>query len=287
MDWTRVVVDSDGNMVGSVRIFEREWSVHDRAYKCAGLGEVCSDPTMRGKGVATVALNDAVKFCDETSGASFSALHAAAAVAPLYARFGYISCPISYSALDVPRVASLSVGVRCRPADVAREWEHLNALHDDINVRTHASGWTIRNKEYWTRWIKHIGGDSLLVLEALQSAGSWEIVAYAGVALKPDGCKLIDFGASAASDAPSLTRFIQHAAAVVLEGTTGIDWRVLIPSAIAKLLEDAVEAVLTHDAALADLGWMVRSLPGKDAVCDVIIEDARQGHFLVWQIDSF
>lgn len=51
-----------------------------------GVGEVCTDPDYRGKGVSNVSLPDAIAVI-EKSGAPLSTLHAAAGVQGLYAKY--------------------------------------------------------------------------------------------------------------------------------------------------------------------------------------------------------
>jgi predicted GNAT family N-acyltransferase len=95
-----VTVDrGSGRLYGSVRVFDRRMLLAADggpqptgsfdAVPFAGIGEVCTDPDARGKGVASVMMPDAVAHCEERTGAVFSALHAAPAVSGLYARYGY------------------------------------------------------------------------------------------------------------------------------------------------------------------------------------------------------
>lgn len=195
---TRVVAASDGQLVGSVRVFDRTWEVGGAAVSVAGLGEVCTDPDFRGRGISRIMLVDAVQYCEWCTPAGVSALHAAAAVAPLYAQYGYRSAPIPYAALTRSAACSDDDGVyRLRGvADVAAEWRQLAALHTAAVARLGVVGTTVRDAAYWTRWMPHVLADQAVVLErCVDAAGAaWQAVAYAAIVKKADGFKLIDFG---------------------------------------------------------------------------------------------
>jgi GNAT superfamily N-acetyltransferase len=95
---------TEPTIVGSVRMFDRTVDVNGRAVRQIGWGEVCTDPFVRGRGVAAAVLGRALAVMegDEASSPSpspcspalpfsVSLLHAAIPVMPLYEKYGYRS----------------------------------------------------------------------------------------------------------------------------------------------------------------------------------------------------
>jgi len=219
LEWIRVVVSEDGRLVGSVRVFDRAISLGEGVdpVRMAGLGEVCTDPDYRGRGISTVMLVDAVQFCEVRTGAVVSLLHAAAAVAPLYQRFGYRPLQVHYGRMLVdPSNTTDGIGVgvgrawlsRQAHLDDDREVATLAAMHEDTCNALRAVGWTRRDDAYWRRWIAHTSLGRLVVAvlrpPALQpvmaaAAGSdagddGRPLLYACIQRKPEGYKVMDFG---------------------------------------------------------------------------------------------
>lgn len=54
----------------------------------AGIGEVCTDPAYRGKGLAKKVMNDALAYLDRYPGAWISALDSAEGLEKYYGSFG-------------------------------------------------------------------------------------------------------------------------------------------------------------------------------------------------------
>ena len=220
----RVTLAPDGSLVGSVRVFDRVLDVNGRRVRCAGLGEVCTDPAYRGQGVTSVMLPDAMAYC-ESSSAHLSSLHAAPGVQSLYAKYGYLSdMRVPYQRLAIappsaaiinrdaavaaPRVwtdlehdgahISMGDGLFLRPARLHDDWAALNAMHIPFLRLIGATGFLHREpaEGYWTRWLQHMAGNAYYVLQRGSSAGATPPVpiAYAAIMFKPEGWKLGDFG---------------------------------------------------------------------------------------------
>lgn len=258
---TRVARDkSDGRLAGTVRIFTRSWvyqvdggeDAHEKAAVNLGLGEVCTHPDYRGRGIAPLMLQDVMSVCEAEDGAVFSTLHAATAVAPLYARFGYSALRIGYGKLAFSDVAlagaasgkmaapapspsepplhpvSLSASAAFLSRDIAAR-ARLQALHAALNRRMGCVGYTQRDEEYWCRWMPNVCGSRLLLFTAPAAAAASAatdvdvagldpaaVVAYACILRKGDHYRLADAGADdSISSSPSAMRALLDTAAAV------------------------------------------------------------------------
>lgn len=222
-DNIRVVVEGGAAggvtpLLGSVRVFERSFNVCGATVGAAGLGEVCTDPDARGKGVANVLLADALQHSEGVPGAAFGVLHAAPTVAGLYARFGFVGgLRIAYARVrtDAARApaggalaATTTDGARLcvRAADLAADWPAMAALHPAFMAAMGATAFVRREPAggYWARWIAAIAGSQYVALVADDDGGG--VVGYAAVLQKPEGAKLADFAVDVARVAPAAAR---------------------------------------------------------------------------------
>lgn len=250
---TRVARDkSDGRLAGTVRIFTRSWvyagegadGTPEKAAVNLGLGEVCTHPDFRGRGIAPLMLADVMAVCEAEEGAVFSSLHAATAVAPLYARFGYAPLRIGYgklafseaalsSAASGESTAAASADSPLHPMSLAASAAflgrdaaaraRLQALHAALNRRLGVAGYTQRDEEYWSRWMPNVCAGRLLLMTAAGSAASAAdaagldpsaVVAYACILRKGDHYRLADAGADeSVASSPAAMRCLLEAAA--------------------------------------------------------------------------
>lgn len=259
---TRLAVHvPDGRLAGAVRLYARRWRVDTagagEASVCvAGLGEVCSHPSFRGRGVTSLLLPDALRAAAvmpaPAFGAPLSALHAAETVGPLYARHGYAyTPPIGYGSLAVPEKEGGNDagggssggcgggGLRARPPLAPGEiastgndlWRRLAVLHATLCVRARLVGDTLRCEDYWRRWLPYSWADKLVLLEA--AGASDEIVAYAAFVWKNGHYRLADAGASAAVlDKPGALRaaLVCAAQAAMVRAAPGTEWAAPLPA---------------------------------------------------------
>lgn len=269
----RVTVAPSGELVGSVRVPERDIDVDGAVVRVAGIAEVCSDPAYRGQGIAGVALPDAMAYCESTACAA-SLLHAAPAVAGLYAKYGYAPLVVRYSRLRLPAPAAaaaaaastgdsvvsdapapafsaewLPPGAVVRAVDLgsADEVAALGALHAGTCARLGVTGFTHRSAAYWQRWLPCVAGGSFWALELPGVSGSSAaspVAAYASVVNK-GGLKVWDFGAVDGLE-PSvalgflLTLATRQAAVEVAAGKAAADapdvTTLLVPTRLARAL---------------------------------------------------
>ena len=90
-----VAVDDDsGTLAATVRIFARTAVLNNNpGVSVGGMGEVCTLPAYRKRGLATALLRMALVQM-ESDGTTVSALHAAAAAAAIYNRLGWNPVPM-------------------------------------------------------------------------------------------------------------------------------------------------------------------------------------------------
>lgn len=309
----RVVVAPSGAFVGSVRVLRRDIDVDGAPAPAAGIAEVCTDPEYRGQGVAGVALPDAMAYVDGHSGGAFSLLHAAAAVAPLYARYGYAPMRVPYSRLPLGAAAgggaALPAGAAVRAADLADAGEvaALDALRASLNAHLGATGFTHRSPAYWQRWLATAAGPGYRVLTLPPAAGAAgegaapRVAAYACVMHK-DGIKLWDCGYDPAAlpAAEALAFVAAVAAGVVAAGTAAGRLAADAPEAASLLLPTRLAGALCppgsapEDPAAVDAGWMARPIPAQAAgdsasagLVAALAKASDAGRYLVWAADAF
>lgn len=304
LEWTRVVVCAEDNrLVGSVRIFDRTWNIEGQEVQCAGLGEVCTDPDFRGKGISTMMLVDAVQFCEHKTGARFSALHAATAVAPLYKRFDYTLLTVPYARFRFG--SDVVVGsFPLRAPLFADDWRELQAAYEATIARLGQVGATVRNREYWEQWMPFVTGGNMYVWEYTTCGGGRAVGGYGCIASKPEGFKLVDFGVAADVSDDTAVQFLGYlcASRLVDEATSDV----IVPWLLLSALHAPEGCVDVADGSLDDHGWMVRPLhqmedgdwgmspPPKvpaltlgDTPCELLAAASEAGTFLVWPVDSY
>lgn len=290
-------------------MLQRDIDVDGRVVSTAGIAEVCTDPEYRGQGVAGVAMPDSMAYVDNESGCDFSLLHAASAVAPLYARYGYVPLHVSYSRVAInaaedvtPLHAALlpeGAVIRSASLDDSAETTALDALHAALHARMGCTGFTHRSTPYWQRWLPVVAGSGYRVLEVPDAtAGTGKrIVAYVCV-IRKDEIKVWDCGFDeAALPASAAFAFVLSVAASVVarEVSTGKlaqdaaeAGSLLLPSRLADIL--CSPGIATADPESSDAGWMARPIAGATvsaAIVDALVAASAQGRYVVWVADSF
>lgn len=175
-----------GEIAGGLRVFQRAVFLQGAYVPMYGIGEVCSDPDQRGKGVAGKLLTEALRLMVARTQGAVSFLHAAESVRGMYAKFGWSAIPCPYGSIATaapvlaPGVGTGSVGhtyplgasaddceaskpesactvltseLIVERAGLQCQWQRLQQLHVETVVRLGARGTVERGEEYWTRWI--------------------------------------------------------------------------------------------------------------------------------------
>eukprot|EP01138_Halocafeteria_seosinensis_P005737 gb/GECG01005865.1/.p1 GENE.gb/GECG01005865.1/~~gb/GECG01005865.1/.p1 ORF type:complete len:428 (+),score=44.58 gb/GECG01005865.1/:1-1284(+) len=102
LEGLRVAVSMDGRLASTVRVFARSMRFGQDIVPVGGIGEVCTDPAFRGKGLAKRVMNDALDYIDNVQKAWVSVLDSADGLEQYYGSFGYRSVPLYYSMLRIP-----------------------------------------------------------------------------------------------------------------------------------------------------------------------------------------
>ena len=155
-------VEESGMIVASVRIFLRDLASFgtdlSAAVRAGGIGEVCTDPDHRRKGLSNTLLRRAIGYM-QSIGLEVSLLHASETFRKVYQKVGYVSCRSRW--VDVDFCASLS-SVKCkmsseysiRKIDFDGDVDTLSQLYNDYSVnRSKCAGCIVRSKEYWDRYV--------------------------------------------------------------------------------------------------------------------------------------
>lgn len=186
-------------MASSVRIFRRTLSSgpggssSSLTYEAGGIGEVCTSPNHRRRGLSTILLHDALTIMqhdnssnnNNSGGMSCSLLHASSDFRPYYTKVGgyqsirslWSVVPIVYTNLTsslatttttndtIISNAKTQFSVRCAifPQDASRLF-HLYQLYSEQRLVT-----IVRSLEYWEKYVSVELSNSLYVLTMLDT----------------------------------------------------------------------------------------------------------------------
>lgn len=165
--WVRVAVfvgeSGKEEIVASVRVFFRRISRGSSANEIpvAGIGEVCTDPTHRRRGLSKELLKDAFDLISE-AGLEYSMLHAAPAFIPYYQSVGYHSITSNWKSIQVNQCKKSDPKFSIRKARFPSDTNSLKPLHQ-VFSENRFSGCVIRSTEYWNNYVSVELKDSLFV----------------------------------------------------------------------------------------------------------------------------
>lgn len=209
----RVVVsltekEEEEEMASSVRIFRRTLSSgggsSSSTFEAGGIGEVCTSPNHRRRGLSTILLHDALTIMQDdgnnnnnnSGGMSCSVLHASPEFRPYYTKVGgyqsvrslWSVVPIEYTNLTSSSAGRFSVRHATFPKDALRLFQ-LYQLYSERRLVT-----TVRSLEYWENYVSVELSDSLWVL-SLDTDDVCNIVAWMSIKEKGSGrYQLREFG---------------------------------------------------------------------------------------------
>jgi predicted GNAT family N-acyltransferase len=159
----RVAVNQqDGQIVSSCRVFLRQLSTgmtvdgHVKTVSAGGIGEVCTDPSHRRKGLSKALLQNAIAIMKERQ-LHVSLLHAAPEFFPVYEQSCGYSCSNSQWVNVEVNVAKLyswtdASTMVVRKAKFPQDSEQLHPLHQRYSERQ-LSGCIVRSKDYWDNYL--------------------------------------------------------------------------------------------------------------------------------------
>jgi len=174
-DLVRVACEVDtGDIVGSVRVFIRTVSSGGRPHRAAGLGEVCTTPGHRRRGISGALLADALAAADE-AGLRLSLLHAAPDFRPFYARAGFRSVRSGWA---TARVAVLPGGGAggddgaVVPLEVSPKTAPVLALLHRAYSEERFEGCVVRSDAYWRDYMPGELGAAVCLLRRRPAAAA-------------------------------------------------------------------------------------------------------------------
>jgi len=224
----RVAVD-EGQLVATVRVFRRRLWLGGVSVETGGVGEVCTRPEYRGRGLSGALLEDALRFMTEQHMALsllFSGLH------EHYGRYGWSVAPLELGVTMVEPGGAGPYEVRqVEPADRAE----LALLYEQFAPRF--DGPLVRSPEYWASWWEAEQHNTWVA----RSDGT--LVGYVSLRQRSTGdLQVDDFAAAPGPDTGALLRDL--AGAAVAAGGTA-QRRIYYPLAAFPGLEPLERAVVT------------------------------------------
>ena len=145
LDQTRVVL-VDGQIISTLRIWERELRIGSRSVRMGGIGGVGTHPDYRGRGYASALMRETADHLRQTGydvGMLFSILPCS-----FYGQLGWGSLPLE--GFQIQRgtpVEPRSPSWEIESFDEGRDLEQVAALYDECNARQ--SGSLSRPRSYW------------------------------------------------------------------------------------------------------------------------------------------
>ena len=179
---TRILLEK-GIIRSSVRVYFRHVHYGGSTLKMGGIGDVGTDPSVRGRGYASLLMNDAVEYM-KSKGTILSFLFTR--INPFYTQFGYFTLPTLDLTLHPP---SPSTALPYRKADLNRDLSALIRMYDRSNRSRTAP--VVRDEKYWKSQagFPRLNPDLFWVVDENEEA-----VCYARGFIEKDILKLLDFG---------------------------------------------------------------------------------------------
>ena len=144
-DQSRVVL-VNGEIVSTLRVWEREMRIGSIAVPMGGIGGVGTHPDHQGTGYATALMKDTISYMRTVGydvGVLFSAIPCA-----FYRKLGWASVPLAGFRVTRRRTIGLEEAEwRVEPFDEGRDLEPAIALYDKHNAEQ--SGSLVRVRSYW------------------------------------------------------------------------------------------------------------------------------------------
>ena len=259
ISWIRVAESEDEGIVASVRVFRRWVSNGSGGYWTAGgIGEVCTSPDHRRRGLSKALLEDALEIM---AGLQVSLLHAAPAFRPFYASMGYAPLTSEWTVARISDWKSWTTE-RCDKID----WDC--SLYEE--EQRHVCGSIRRSVDYWESWI---GPKALPSCYALKEGARGML--HVAPDKKKDGQFVLSEYAGLGEDSSRLFRAM--VTAFFEEHSLPSSFDLKLPTVVFQSIQDSFEDPRPDN----DDGWMYRSMNGGTSMLEV------EKPHLIWPGDSF
>eukprot|EP00871_Galdieria_phlegrea_P006074 jgi/Galph1/954/GphlegSOOS_G5704.1 len=155
------VAVEDGEIVGTVRNFNRELYCQRKKVKVCGIGEVCTHENYRGRGIATKLLEHSISYMTESKFA-LSLLHTGTA-SKLYESLGWVAVGREYRSRRIrsPLYSTLPIDLTvevCSGEIFEGQWlESLRDIYNNCSINY--NGPVVRQDiQYWKQWVNEETG---------------------------------------------------------------------------------------------------------------------------------
>ncbi|CAB9509268.1 expressed unknown protein [Seminavis robusta] len=303
------VMICDENIVASCRVFQRTISLgSDSSTALAGgIGEVCTDPAHRRRGLSKLLLQDAIQIMTEYK-MELSLLHAAPDFFPVYESSGYSCTTSPWSLVTVDPVklvsttatttttqstTSTSSHTTIRLAQFPSDTPQLIKLHRAFS-ESRLAGTIIRSEQYWNEYLSQELGNSLWVMT---TNNNQQVVAWLSIRPRGDNrYQVREFGWDRDSDnkqsASDCFGALLGQAMQQQQQPDGCPPKEPIALHLPTfVLNDLGEMDFVDVSSIKeenDLGWMYRPIcPLSEAAKEGMPEICKKIPHLVWPSDSF
>lgn len=187
----------NGEIVASCRLFLKNISTGGKTIgsnstylKGGGIGEVCTAPTHRKRGLSKVLLQNVIEIMKERQ-LQVSLLHAAPAFFPVYEKAGNYLCTLSkwsiakWNTTEAPSNDNSDFTIR--NAAFPQDTDRLCQLHQTYSEHNFA-GCIVRSPEYWNDYLSKELGNTLVLTT------NDKIVAWLSLRPRGDRVQLREFG---------------------------------------------------------------------------------------------
>lgn len=271
-------------MVASCRVFRRNISLGEDSVNAGGIGEVCTDPHHRRRGLSKALMKDCIDIMIN-EGMKVSLLHAAPDFFTLYQSMGFRNVLTEWIVLQVhlDRLPSEASSANSKPhcnirnADFdrdAHELEHLYSKYSEARF----CGCIVRSPDYWSNYLSQEIGRNLWIYPRVEDSG---ILGWMALRKRGDLYHLCEFGEDVSENMhPSVfLALLRHAA---MHLNTPASFQLQVPCSLGRGLISLGAITIVEEK--SDNGWMYKTL--NESGVD-FVDISRQVPHLIWPSDSF
>lgn len=142
-----LVAVEDNEILSTVRVFQRNVYLLGEEISLGGIGEVCTKPAHRGKGLSTILLGSAIELMEKRN-IRISLL--LTGIYSFYARLGWIKSIMFRKSVGITGKGALIPNIR--PLDIEKDCGQLMRIYGEYCTKL--NGPVVRNNEfYWKNWV--------------------------------------------------------------------------------------------------------------------------------------
>lgn len=271
-----LVAVGDDVIMSTVRVFHRNICLFGEEVSMGGIGEVCTKPAYRGKGLSTILLKSAIRLM-EMQKVRISML--STGLYSFYGRLGWKENTLFWKTADLTDEYRLSSNIR--PVDIEKDFEQLMKIHKEYNSRL--NGPVVRNNEfYWKNWVRGEQKHGLL----------WEddngrVTAYIFGAEEGDALTVLEFGALYGYE-NVFDRMVSHSGTLLDKKVSKVDFPAVIKSSFAgekavaskPYMLRLVTPFKANEVFIDSTDKLIETIHGDKGCCP-------DSSFVFWRVDGF